>query len=495
MWRSFLTVGAAAALAACGTETPIPTTSSAMVADVSSSVVGTPAFQGPYERIDLGAGVAVDVNDTGQVLVQSGGRVALWYRGALRDLGTLGGATASGLDLNERGQVTGSSLAADGTLHAFLWTDGVMQDLGPRNARSGDGGGGGFGNIHPRSGRKSINNAGEVIWTVGPAGAERAMLWRSGAAQDIGTLGGAWAIAQAINDAGQVAGVSFVPADSSAHAFLWEDGVMRDLGRVLGVTDLNESGHVLATIFARVGCCITQRMLLWDGTELRDITTGSNSLAADLNDRMQVAATTGADPGWFGGRAMLWDGTARILGGVSISFGTTVNEKGTVAGYFGPASSRPRTIVFEGDSAWIMDAPFVTSSERSKAMSINNHGDVAGGRNSAAILWRRIHAVDVDVKPGDDTSAINTKGGRTPVALLSSASFDALSADAATISFAGAPQISHVVEDVNGDGLPDAVYFFDSRALELNEGSTQACLRGETLSGKTIKGCDAVTVR
>src|SRR4051794_34524752 len=49
---------------------------------------------------------------------------------SLVDLGTLGGADSLGLGINDSGQVVGQSDTADGHTHAFLYSQGVMADLG-----------------------------------------------------------------------------------------------------------------------------------------------------------------------------------------------------------------------------------------------------------------------------------------------------------------------------------------------------------------------------
>ena len=46
------------------------------------------------------------------------------------DLGTLGGSSSSGVGVNGRGEVAGESVVSSGVLHAFVWSDGVMRDLG-----------------------------------------------------------------------------------------------------------------------------------------------------------------------------------------------------------------------------------------------------------------------------------------------------------------------------------------------------------------------------
>src|SRR5579871_344784 len=76
------------------------------------------------------------------------------------------------------------------------------------------------------------------------------VLWSGGKIIDLGTLGGAASWAGTINDQGQVAGAALndvpdsfsgnlaigplFPVTTQLHAFLWEHGVMKDLGTLGG---------------------------------------------------------------------------------------------------------------------------------------------------------------------------------------------------------------------------------------------------------------------
>ena len=96
-------------------------------------------------------GIALALNDKGQAVGASGTctgfqvngdltylfglHATLWQNGAVTDLGNLGGIGSGGgntaVNINNRSQVVGSSGTADGSFHAFLWDkDAGIQDLG-----------------------------------------------------------------------------------------------------------------------------------------------------------------------------------------------------------------------------------------------------------------------------------------------------------------------------------------------------------------------------
>jgi probable HAF family extracellular repeat protein len=48
----------------------------------------------------------------------------------MTDLGTLGGTYSAAFGINDRGEIVGEAETATGDVHAFLFKDGVMHDLG-----------------------------------------------------------------------------------------------------------------------------------------------------------------------------------------------------------------------------------------------------------------------------------------------------------------------------------------------------------------------------
>jgi len=112
-------------------------------------------------------------------------------------------------------------------------------------------------------------------------------------------------------------------------------------------------------------------------------------------------------------------------------------------------------------------------------------------------------AVEIDIKPGETPNAINLgSNGNIPVAIMSTATFDAQTVDPMSVTLAGAgiklkgksekPMASF--KDINGDGLFDLLTHVDTTALELAEGAASAVLEARTYDGKTIRGSDSILV-
>jgi probable HAF family extracellular repeat protein len=86
---------------------------------------------------------------------------------------------------------------------------------------------------------RAINNRGEVVGSseVSPRGTVHAFLYRDGRMADLGDMGGAGSHATGINNLGEVAGFFGIPDPDPdvvvlEHMFLYSGGIMHDLGRI-----------------------------------------------------------------------------------------------------------------------------------------------------------------------------------------------------------------------------------------------------------------------
>jgi len=171
-----------------------------------------------------------------------------WKNGTMTDLGGLGGTIGFGQCTNSAGQIIGKSdLSGDAVAHAFLWDDGVMSDLG---TLGGD-----------NSEAIWINDAGEIAGSAdlpGPSGtqAHDAVVWINGKIQDLGTVpGDACSRGRGINARGQVVGGSS-DCFNFLHAFVWENGgPIQDLNTLIApgsgwqltnAFNINDRGEILA---------------------------------------------------------------------------------------------------------------------------------------------------------------------------------------------------------------------------------------------------------
>ena len=155
-------------------------------------------------------------------------RAFLFQDGKFQDLGTLGGGNAAALAINDRGQISGGSeltTSIDPTVgfvpdHAFLWSKGAMTDLGTLGGKFSLG--------------IFVNNQGAVVGFSTLIGEQHAhgFLWRNGSLTDLGVLvGDTDSQATSMNAFGQVVGLS---ANSRGmRGFIWQNGVMTDLNTLI----------------------------------------------------------------------------------------------------------------------------------------------------------------------------------------------------------------------------------------------------------------------
>lgn len=204
--------------------------------------------------IDSMSGIAEDINDAGQMIgtisirdVPGGYRPVFWETaiGEPIALPTLGGMSAfvnSGLA--ENGDCVGSSqIEGDAGYHATWWHAGQPVDLGTLGGTTSYG--------------YEINRRGHIVgysqtegnWTVAP------FLWKGGVMHKLKSLGGLNAHAYSVNDHDQIVGDSDTKR-SLWFATLWEGGKPIALGNLPGTefstaASINKDGVVVG--YSRVG--------------------------------------------------------------------------------------------------------------------------------------------------------------------------------------------------------------------------------------------------
>jgi probable HAF family extracellular repeat protein len=141
----------------------------------------------------------------------------------------------------------------------------------------------------------AINNNGQVVGASGPCApispsiGAHALLWQNGSVIDLGNLGGTTNnVAFSINGESQVVGLSGLLGNTTAHAFIWQNGVMSNLGTLSGdvfsiAYSINDNGQVVGQSCDANNKC---RAFLWQyGTGMVDL----NSLAAPGSPQLVVA--------------------------------------------------------------------------------------------------------------------------------------------------------------------------------------------------------------
>jgi probable HAF family extracellular repeat protein len=231
-----------------------------------------------------------------------------WQKGSLTDLGSLPGVNSSyGSWITANGLVAGLSgngeidpLTGRPETRAVFWNNGPIIDLGT------------FGGNESYA--NAVNNRGQVVGSAANAISDpfntgtlfgwgtqmHAFLWEDGVMHDLGTLGGPDSLAFYVNDAGQVAGFSYTSDTPNpltgappGHPFLWENGTMHDLGTIGGtqvfdLDGLNERGQVIGQM--TMADEVRSHPFFWDGKKLIDLGTfGGNGANANwFNDTGEV---------------------------------------------------------------------------------------------------------------------------------------------------------------------------------------------------------------
>jgi probable HAF family extracellular repeat protein len=222
---------------------------------------------------------------------------------------------------------------------------------------------------------------------------------------DIGTLGGSGSHATAISNTGFVVGCAETPA-GVAHAFIYSNGQMRDLGAGVDVpgnscalavnnqgvaagrastgelvvwsetvvTRLGVQGEVGAigdngTVVGSYRDGAAKRAFAYANGRLTTLDTSTNSHAARINVREQIVGNSG-------GHAVLYEsGVPRDLGtlGGNGSSAWGLNDVGLIVGMAATSNGQPRPFLYDGAMKDLVNAPGYAT-----AVAINNSGQVVG---------------------------------------------------------------------------------------------------------------------
>lgn len=232
-----------------------------------------------------------------------------WRDGEMTPLATLGGNNSAATGANNRGQIIGtaenstqdSNCISPQVLDykAVVWGPG-MDEMHELPTFPGD----------SVAVAAAINDKGQVVGVSGSCGQgpalgpifTHAVLWQNSIPTDLGNLGGALNnVAFGINQRGQVVGMSDLPGDTTFHAFLWQKGIgITDLGTLPGDSsssagDINDEGQVPIQSCDASGNC---RAAIWQNgvmTDLNALVLLDSPLflvgAFSINSRGEIAGT------------------------------------------------------------------------------------------------------------------------------------------------------------------------------------------------------------
>jgi probable HAF family extracellular repeat protein len=242
----------------------------------------------------------------------------LWRNGHITDLGTLpeGGYESGANAVNSKGQVTGwatntvpdpaDSMIAPGfaptQTRAFLWQAGAMQDLGTLGGTD--------------ALAQFINERGQVVGYSYTSSIPTSscnfplntgsFIWdKEHGMVNLGSFGGTCTIASAINNRGQVVGESNGVGDQSSPAFIWDKGSFKPLGGSLGgdysgAGAINDEGE--AAGFAYLSNDLSNgpwHAALWKHigslTDLGTVGDDPCSYATSINAKTQVVGSSVSD--------------------------------------------------------------------------------------------------------------------------------------------------------------------------------------------------------
>lgn len=323
------------------------------------------------------------------------------------DLGTLGGRGSVARDVNDRGQVIGTSRTPSGQVSVFLWRPGtrMMTRLGAIDVWSDWNHG------------LQLNERSEVIW---PARDGTTYRWKDGVTRRVPIFTRTnlpTAVAHALSDRGQIAGTAV-----GGGAVLWQDGRVRDLGVLpgddgSGASAISENGVVVGFSVRRNGARVTrERLFAWKDGKMRHL--GASACGARYQSVVAIS-DNGQVVGICGKSTVLWrswNATGRTILGASHGFlPLDLNDRGQILGRCDDdgQAGYEHSCVWENGNVLGMGT---LGGKFATPIAMNNRGEVIGmSKNKAgrdhAFVWS--NGVMTDLTAGSSNlhpEAINDRG-------------------------------------------------------------------------------------
>lgn len=228
----------------------------------------------------------------------------------------------------------------------------------------------------------AINNSGQVVGVATLAGGqEHAFLYQNGSMVDLGTLGGSYSQATAINNSGVIVGTT---ADSTGQplGFIYKNGAMTALPAlpnttIIHVNGINDFGQVVGNFKSSDAAdyphAANSQPFIYSGgvvTPIPTVSFSGNGYAIN-NSGVVVGFLFSGNPVSGGSPFRYENGQfspvpSNILSGAA----SAINGAGQIAGNIGYAETASRAFIWQGDSATLWDDGF--------PLGINSTGEIVG---------------------------------------------------------------------------------------------------------------------